>query len=101
MDHIKICDYGDVDVLWGSVDVTFDRIRMKVKQILDSGASPIALAGDHSITYPILAAFREHSDKKIGVIHFDSTSTIWMSMKVTGMRDAAQYVEFQIAQRQV
>ena len=72
LDRIKICDYGDVDVLWGSVDVTFDRTRMKVKQILDSGASPIALGGDHSITYPILAAFGEHSDRKVGVIHFDS-----------------------------
>jgi len=72
LDRIKICDYGDVDVLWGSVDVTFDRTRMKVKQILDSGASPIALGGDHSITYPILAAFGEHSDKKVGLIHFDS-----------------------------
>jgi len=72
LDHIKICDYGDVDVLWGNVDVTFERTRKKVKQILDSGAFPIALGGDHSITYPTLAAFGEHSDKKIGVIHFDS-----------------------------
>jgi agmatinase len=65
-----LVDLGDVDTS-GDMDKTFALIEKAVAAILDKGAVPIVLGGDHSITYPVLKAFaRAH--KPLDVLHFDA-----------------------------
>ncbi|MDR6294505.1 agmatinase [Inquilinus ginsengisoli] len=63
-----IADAGDVDIHPANAERTFANITAAVRAILDRGAMPVVLGGDHSITYPIFRAF----DEKLHVIHFDA-----------------------------
>lgn len=46
-------------------------IEAGVDRLLASGARPIVLGGDHSITYPVLRAVRRHAPR-LTVVHFDA-----------------------------
>src|SRR5262249_28965574 len=50
---------------------SIDGIQMFFRQILSSGAAPLAIGGDHTVTLPIL---REVSRKQgpVGLVHFDA-----------------------------
>jgi agmatinase len=63
-------DLGDVDTS-GDPDKTFALTEKGVAKILDKGAVPILLGGDHSITYPILKAFAAKF-KPLDLLHFDA-----------------------------
>src|SRR4030042_5616442 len=52
-----LVDLGDVDTS-GDPDKTFALTEKAVARILERGAVPIVLGGDHSIPYPALRAFR-------------------------------------------
>jgi arginase len=65
-----LVDLGDVDT-FGDMDKTFALIEKAVAGILDKGAVPIVLGGDHSITYPVLKAFAR-AFKPLDVLHFDA-----------------------------
>ncbi len=64
----RIVDVGDSDILMTNVEKTFENITSDVEAILERGAMPVIIGGDHSITYPIVRAFRE----PIHVLHFDA-----------------------------
>ena len=68
MRHRSITDIGDVDVLPTNVEKTFDNITRTVRRILDRGAMPVVLGGDHAITYPVVRAY----DEPLHVLHFDA-----------------------------
>jgi agmatinase len=63
-----IADVGDVDIHPANAPRTFENITATVRGILDRGALPVVLGGDHSITYPVFRAF----DEQLHVIHFDA-----------------------------
>lgn len=63
-------DVGDVDTS-GDVDKSFALTEKAVAAILDKGAVPIVLGGDHSVTYPVLKAFARRF-KPLDVLHFDA-----------------------------
>jgi agmatinase len=63
-------DLGDVDTS-GDADKSFALTERGVDRILDKGAVPIVLGGDHSITYPVLKAFARRF-KPLEVLHFDA-----------------------------
>ncbi|MCX7972919.1 MAG: agmatinase [Candidatus Aminicenantes bacterium] len=65
-----IVDLGDVDTS-GDVDKTFIQIEEAVARILDQGAVPIILGGDHSITFPIIKAFSKYFHH-LDLLHFDA-----------------------------
>ena len=50
-------------------------IEADVRRVLDSGSKPLVLGGDHSITYPILRAFRDRGP--LTILHFDSHGDIY------------------------
>src|SRR5579863_8387631 len=54
MAHGLIVDAGDVDILPTNVEKTFDNITAMTRAILDCGAMPLVLGGDHSITFPVV-----------------------------------------------
>ena len=63
-----IVDAGDADVLPTNPKGTFDNVTSMVQEILERGAMPIVLGGDHAITYPVVRAYSE----SIHVVHFDA-----------------------------
>jgi agmatinase len=68
MSHGLIVDMGDIDVLPTNVEKTFKNVTTATRAILDRGAMPVVLGGDHSITYPVVRAF----DRPLHVVHFDA-----------------------------
>src|SRR5215813_10483942 len=47
---------------------TFDNITRDVRRILDAGAFPVVIGGDHAVTYPVVRAYTE----RLNVVHFDA-----------------------------
>jgi arginase len=65
-----ITDLGDINVS-GSPEAIFSRIEKRVRRILEKGAVPILLGGDHSISYPSVKGF-SWKYKNLDVLHFDA-----------------------------
>jgi agmatinase len=72
-EHLKVCDYGDADIIIGDTERTFANIRSFVAEILEGGSIPIILGGDHGITWPVATAVADvYGSGKIGIVHFDA-----------------------------
>ncbi len=67
---IRFVDCGDQDILYLKVEETFSAITESASRLLKSGAFPVFLGGDHSITFPIVRAFRDH--KPLHILHLDA-----------------------------
>jgi agmatinase len=73
LDHLVLADYGDAEVIVGSPERTFDNIRSFVGEILDGGAIPVILGGDHGITWPAATAVADaYGHGRVGIVHFDA-----------------------------
>jgi agmatinase len=71
--RLRCVDAGDAPVVPARPERAHRVIREKVRRVLAAGAMPIVLGGDHSITYPSVAAVAEaHRPRKVGVVHFDA-----------------------------
>ena len=68
MTNRRIVDVGDADVWPTDVEGTFQRITDLTRKVLDSGALPVVLGGDHAITFPVVRAYTE----ALHVVHFDA-----------------------------
>jgi agmatinase len=68
LDNRRIVDCGDVDVIYTRPDKSWDNATGMVRKILDRGAMPVVLGGDHGISYSIVRAFSE----RLTVVHFDA-----------------------------
>lgn len=66
----RIVDCGDVEILPLVWEDNFERITSNVKSILDHGALPVTLGGDHSISFPTINAFVGKGP--ITVVQFDA-----------------------------
>lgn len=64
-----IFDAGDLE--FASPASAFTEIENAVSQLLEHRLAPISLGGDHSITYPILKAFRKQYPR-LNILHFDA-----------------------------
>jgi agmatinase len=75
-ERLRVADCGDVDVVPISIERTFEAITRRVDEVLDAGARPLCVGGDHSVTLPILRAVgRRHGP--VGVVHFDAHPDTW------------------------
>lgn len=70
LEGIRLVDCGDQDVLYLKVEETFSAITDSVKKLLSAKSLPIILGGDHSITFPVVRAFRKY--KPLHTIHLDA-----------------------------
>lgn len=77
-DHLSVVDYGDVPTVPGYIEDTYAAITQGIGEILESGVTPIAIGGDHSIA---LAELRAVAAKfgPVGFIQFDSHGDTWDS----------------------
>ena len=62
-------DAGDVEPVAGS-EMSY-LVEQTILTLLNDGLKPIALGGDHSITYPIIKAFSKKY-RELSVLHFDA-----------------------------
>jgi agmatinase len=81
-DVLGVVDYGDAEVVPADPVRSHAAIRRAVGEILDAGALPIVLGGDHSILHPDAGAAADHLGRgRVGVIHFDAhaddAETLW------------------------
>lgn len=68
---MNVVDAGDLVLPPGYIEESLDRIADAVETVARTGAVPIILGGDHSITWPNARAVAEvHGD--IALIHFDA-----------------------------
>jgi agmatinase len=68
MENDRIADVGDVDILPTNVVETFENITETISAIIDRDVFPVILGGDHSISFPVLRAFK----KPLSVVQFDA-----------------------------
>ena len=67
-------DAGDIEPVSGTETMTL--IQDSMSTLLNDDLAPIALGGDHSITYPIVKAFaRKYPD--LSILHFDAHPDIY------------------------
>src|SRR5690348_8517088 len=59
IDALHPVDCGDCDIALANAEKTFARAQSDIGAILDAGALPVTLGGDHSITIPAVRAVRE------------------------------------------
>jgi agmatinase len=66
----RIADVGDADILPTNVVDTFANITALTKAVVNRGAMPVALGGDHSVTFPVVRGFED--EEPFHVVHFDA-----------------------------
>ncbi|HPZ09749.1 MAG TPA: arginase family protein [Candidatus Eremiobacteraeota bacterium] len=69
LEDLNMIDYGDIIPVLYEVEENIDLIYGYFKEILQSKVFPVAIGGDHSITFPIVKAF---GDIPLDIIHFDT-----------------------------
>ena len=71
LEEVTIGDAGDIFVIPANLEKTFDQIDLGVSHVVDAGAFPVIIGGDHSIGYPDTKAIAQHVDGRLGIVHFD------------------------------
>jgi agmatinase len=65
---VRLVDIGDADIIHTRTDASHANIALGVRKILDAGALPVVIGGDHSINIPCIDAFAEDCARN-GPIH--------------------------------
>ncbi len=76
LDRLAVVDYGDC--LWdhGRPEEIPAAIEAHITGILEGGAIPLTLGGDHFLSFPVLRALaKKHGT--LSLIHFDAHSDTW------------------------
>jgi agmatinase len=70
---LKVVDAGDANIVPAWIERAHAMIYRKVFEVAETGAIPIVLGGDHSITWPSATAIAElRRPGSIGIVHFDA-----------------------------
>jgi agmatinase len=70
---LTVVDAGDADIVPAWLDRAHAAVYRKVSQVAATGAIPIVLGGDHSITWPAATAVADvRRPGSIGIVHFDA-----------------------------
>ena len=70
---LTVVDAGDANLTPAWIERSHAMIYRKVREVAESGAIPIVLGGDHSITWPAATAVAEvRRPGSIGIVHFDA-----------------------------
>ena len=66
-------DCGDVDIIPGHIEESYERIEQGIAAIVSENVVPVVMGGDHSITLPILRAVaKKHGP--VALVHLDAHS---------------------------
>ena len=64
---VRMVDVGDADIVHTDMNASNDNIEFAVRKILESGAMPVVLGGDHSVHAPVIKAFEGKGPIRHGV----------------------------------
>ncbi|TML66706.1 MAG: agmatinase [Actinobacteria bacterium] len=71
LSELRVVDYGDAAVIPADPERTHAGIERVVREIVEAGAVPVVLGGDHSIAEPdVRAVAATHGP--VGLVHFDT-----------------------------
>ncbi len=74
-DHCSGVDWGDLAVVPGYIEDTYERIESGLAPLVEAGVIPVAMGGDHSISLAELRAVaRVHGP--LALVHFDAHTDI-------------------------
>jgi agmatinase len=77
-EYLSVIDYGDVAVVPGFIEESYERIAVGLEEVHRAGVTPIVLGGDHSVALPELrAAAAVHGP--LALVQFDSHADTWDS----------------------
>ncbi|HEY7700972.1 MAG TPA: arginase family protein, partial [Candidatus Limnocylindrales bacterium] len=76
-DILSCVDYGDVAIVPGYIERSYEAIEREVAPIVEAGVIPLLIGGDHACTLPHLRATRTKGP--VAVIDFDSHTDAWDS----------------------
>ncbi len=71
-EEFHLVDCGDVPIVPANAARSRELIADYAGRILDAGAFPICIGGDHSIPIPIMDAVSSRVKGKVGYLHFDA-----------------------------
>lgn len=72
-DAIKVVDTGDVNIIPLNPQRGHALVYQRVLEVAQTGAVPVVLGGDHSITWPAASAVAAAAyPRKVGMVHFDA-----------------------------
>jgi arginase family enzyme len=96
-DPLPLVDLGDADVFPLDVDATTDSVAAAVRAVVERGALPILLGGDHHLVYPAFKGAAEalrarNPDVRIGHLHIDSHTDLFDELSFTGSYNHATSV---------
>jgi agmatinase len=73
LEALRVVDIGDVDIPPGYVEESLERIIAVVEQVAGTGAVPIVLGGDHTITFADATGIANvHGAGRFALVHFDA-----------------------------
>nr|PZN78752.1 MAG: agmatinase [Pseudomonadota bacterium] len=70
VDKVRIVDIGDADIVHTDTAKSHANTEMAVRKILERGALPVVLGGDHAVNIPCIRAFRDHGP--IHIVQIDA-----------------------------
>jgi agmatinase len=75
-DRLNVADMGDIDAPPVSIEKCYEVVESGIGAIVDAGARPIVIGGDHSISLPILRALAKRHGP-LGLVQFDAHIDTW------------------------
>ena len=75
-DHLSVVDAGDLAVVPGNIQASYQVMLDGLRPFLTAGVVPLAIGGDHSITLGELRAIAKRHGP-VGLIDFDSHADTW------------------------
>ena len=70
-EQLNVVDVGDVFTIPANLEKSFDQISRAMSHVVERGAFPVVLGGDHSIGYPTIRGLAPWVEGNVGIIHFD------------------------------
>jgi agmatinase len=88
-DEPRIFDVGDVRIVQQDADAQIEAIVDPVSRIVERGAFPVLLGGDHFIPYPgylglVRGLKQRHENVKVGFFNLDGHFDLWDEFKDLG-----------------
>jgi formiminoglutamase/agmatinase len=69
---VEVVDFGDIALSYYDTDRTVAETYRAVRTALEAGYLPIAVGGDHGVTYPCMMALHDTCEGSIGFIQLDA-----------------------------
>lgn len=77
-DYLSVVDAGDLPVVPGNIQASYEVMVEGLRPILDAGVVPLVIGGDHGITLGELRAVAKRYGS-VGLVDFDSHADTWES----------------------